>query len=284
MLKVSHYEEIPRKGINCKIGNNNILVGNETLLKENNILFQPSKDIGTIIYASKNDEFIGYIVISDKIKDNNFSELKKHVNKEIIILSGDNKKQVEEIAKELGVNTFYNNLLPVDKAKKVESYKKNGTTIFVGDGINDAPVLKIADVGISMGNLGSEAAIEASDVVLMNDNLNSINKVIDIAKTTKRKVKYSIIFSLLVKFIVLFLGLLGKSTMLLAVFADVGVALYKSIDIAPERIDHLRIFADDMIARRIEMFKIQSNKKKVYPNDPCPCGSGKKYKKCCGRR
>ncbi len=225
LLKVSHYEELPGKGVKCKIGKDNILVGNETLLKENNIIFQPSKDIGTIVYASKNNEFIGYIVISDKIKDNNFSEIKKQVNKEIIILSGDNKKQVEEIAKELEIKTFYNNLLPVDKVKKVESYKKNGTTVFVGDGINDAPVLKIADVGISMGNLGSEAAIEASDVVLMNDNLNSINKVIDIAKTTKRKVKYSIIFSLLVKFIVLLLGLLGKSTMLLAVFADVGVTL-----------------------------------------------------------
>ena len=225
LLKVSHYEELPGKGVKCKIGKDNILVGNETLLKENNIIFQPSKDIGTIVYASKNNEFIGYIVISDKLKNNNFSEIKKQVNKEIIILSGDNKKQVEEIAKELEIKTFYNNLLPVDKVKKVESYKKNGTTVFVGDGINDAPVLKIADVGISMGNLGSEAAIEASDVVLMNDNLNSINKVIDIAKTTKRKVKYCIIFSLLVKFIVLFLGMLGKSTMLLAVFADVGVTL-----------------------------------------------------------
>lgn len=225
LLKVSHYEELPGKGIKCKIGKDNILVGNETLLKENNIIFQPSKDIGTIIYASKNDEFLGYIVISDKIKNNNFSELKKQVNKEIIILSGDNKKQVAEIAKGLGVNTYFYNLLPIDKVKKVESYKKNGTTIFVGDGINDAPVLKIADVGISMGNLGSEAAIEASDIVLMNDNINNINKLIDIAKTTKKKVKNSIIFSLLVKFIVLLLGLLGKSTMLLAVFADVGVTL-----------------------------------------------------------
>ena len=226
LLKVSHYEEFPGKGIKCKIGKDNILVGNETLLKENKIIFQPSKDIGTIIYASKNDEFLGYIVISDKIKNNNFSELKKQVNKEIIILSGDNKKQVAEIAKELGVNTYFYNLLPIDKVKKVESYKKNGTTIFVGDGINDAPVLKIADVGISMGNLGSEAAIEASDIVLMNDNINNINKLINIAKTTKKKVKNSIIFSLLVKFIVLFLGLLGKSTMLLAVFADVGVTLF----------------------------------------------------------
>ena len=225
LLKVSHYEELPGKGIKCKIGKDNILVGNETLLKENKIIFQPSKDIGTIIYASKNDEFLGYIVISDKIKNNNFSELKKQVNKEIIILSGDNKKQVAEIAKELGVNTYFYNLLPIDKVKKVESYKKNGTTIFVGDGINDAPVLKIADVGISMGNLGSEAAIEASDIVLMNDNINNINKLINIAKTTKKKVKNSIIFSLLVKFIVLLLGLLGKSTMLLAVFADVGVTL-----------------------------------------------------------
>lgn len=225
LIKVSHYEEIPGKGVKCKIGKDNILVGNEALLKENNILFKPSNDIGTIIYVSKNDEFIGYIVISDKLKDNNFSELKKYVKKEIIILSGDNKKQVEEIAKELKINTFYNNLLPIDKVKKVETYKKSGTTIFVGDGINDAPVLKIADVGISMGNLGSEAAIEASDVVLMNDNLNSINKLLDIAKITKRKVKYSIIFSLLIKFIVLFLGLLGKSTMLLAIFADVGVTL-----------------------------------------------------------
>jgi len=225
LLKVSHYEEIPGKGIKCRLGKDNILVGNETLLKENNISFQPSKDIGTIIYASKNDEFIGYIVISDKIKENNFSELKKQINKEIIILSGDNKKQVEEISKELKINKYYNNLLPIDKVKKVESYNKRGTTVFVGDGINDAPVLKIADVGISMGNLGSEAAIEASDVVLMNDNLNNINKVIDIAKTTKRKVKNSIIFSLLVKLIVLVLGVLGKSTMLLAVFADVGVTL-----------------------------------------------------------
>ena len=163
-------------------------------------------------------------IISDKIKESslNIKELKKFIKKDFIILSGDNEEIVKEVANKVGINLFHGNLLPLDKVKYIKKYQQKGKVMFVGDGINDAPVLKISDIGISMGNIGTDAAIEASDIVLMNDNLLTIATAIKIAKKTKRKVVESIILALSVKFIVLVLGLFGMSTIYMAVFADVG--------------------------------------------------------------
>ena len=167
----------------------------------------------------------GHVIISDKIKESslNIKELKKFIKKDFIILSGDNEEIVKEVANKVGINLFHGNLLPLDKVKYIKKYQQKGKVMFVGDGINDAPVLKISDIGISMGNIGTDAAIEASDIVLMNDNLLTIATAIKIAKKTKRKVVESIILALSVKFIVLVLGLFGMSTIYMAVFADVGV-------------------------------------------------------------
>lgn len=235
--EVKEYKEISGKGISCKIGKDEILVGNNKLLDENNIEYDKSNDIGTIIYLSVNNKCRGYLVISDKIKETskNLKDLYKVINKEIIILSGDNHKIVEDVAKKVGVKNFTGDLLPIDKVEKVKECKEKGKVMFVGDGINDAPVIKISDIGVSMGALGSDAAIEASDIVLMRDDLTKIKSAILIARNTKKKVKQSIFLALLVKFIVLILGVFGISTIWMAVFADVGVTLLAVLNV-------LRIF------------------------------------------
>lgn len=237
LQEVKDYKEISGKGISCTINKDKILVGNNKLLEENNIDFTKSTDVGTIIYLCVNSTFKGYLVISDKIKESskNLKDLYKVINKEIIILSGDNNRIVEDVAKKVGVKNFTGDLLPVDKVEKVKECKEKGKVMFVGDGINDAPVIKISDIGVSMGGIGSDAAIEASDIVLMRDDLTKIKSAILIARNTKKKVKQSIFMALLVKFIVLVLGVLGLSTIWMAVFADVGVTLLAIINV-------LRIF------------------------------------------
>ena len=227
LLNVKNYKEISGKGISCKIDNKDILLGNYKLLEDNNVEYEKQEIVGTIIYMSINNKYVGHIIISDKIKESayNIKHLKNNINKDIIILSGDNNNIVEDVSKKIEINKYYGELLPLDKVEHVNNYKKKGKVMFVGDGINDAPVLRIADIGISMGNLGSDAAIEASDIVLMTDNLEKINTSIEISKYTKRKVKQSITFALTVKIIVLLLGLFGISSVLMAVLADVGVTL-----------------------------------------------------------
>lgn len=222
---VKNYQELAGLGISCKIDNKFVLLGNYKLLEKNNIKYPKEKDLGTIIYLAIDNIYQGHIVISDKIKESslNIKELKKFIKKDFIILSGDNEEIVKEVANKVGINLFHGNLLPLDKVKYIKKYQQKGKVMFVGDGINDAPVLKISDIGISMGNIGTDAAIEASDIVLMNDNLLTIATAIKIAKKTKRKVVESIILALSVKFIVLVLGLFGMSTIYMAVFADVGV-------------------------------------------------------------
>lgn len=222
---VKNYQELAGLGISCKIDNKFVLLGNYILLEKNNIKYPKEKDLGTIIYLAIDNIYQGHIIISDKIKESslNIKELKKFVKKDFIILSGDNEEIVKEVANKVGINLFHGNLLPLDKVKYIKKYQQKGKVMFVGDGINDAPVLKISDIGISMGNIGTDAAIEASDIVLMNDNLLTIATAIKIAKKTKRKVVESIILALSVKFIVLVLGLFGMSTIYMAVFADVGV-------------------------------------------------------------
>lgn len=227
LLEVKNHKEITGKGLSCTINNKEILVGNYKLLNENNISFDKVNKAGTIVHLSINNEYKGYLLVSDKIKETSksLSEVKEVIKQEIIILSGDSKNIVESVSKEVGADKYYGELLPEDKVEYVEKYKKQGKVMFVGDGINDAPVIKMSDVGVSMGGIGSDAAIEASDIVLMRDDLSKIKTAVNIAKVTDRKVKESIIFALVVKAIVLLLGVFGLSTIILAVFADVGVTL-----------------------------------------------------------
>ncbi len=227
LLEVKNHKEITGKGLSCTINNKEILVGNDKLLTENNISFDKVNKAGTVVYLSINNEYKGYLLVSDKIKETSksLSEVKEVIKQEIAILSGDNKNIVESVSKEVGADKYYGELLPEDKVEYVEKYKKQGKVMFVGDGINDAPVIKMSDVGVSMGGIGSDAAIEASDIVLMRDDLSKIKTAVNIAKVTDRKVKESIIFALVVKAIVLLLGVFGLSTIILAVFADVGVTL-----------------------------------------------------------
>lgn len=227
LLEVKNHKEITGKGLYCTINNKEILVGNDKLLNENNISFDKVNKAGTVVYLSINNEYKGYLLVSDKIKETSksLSEVKEVIKQEIIILSGDSKNIVESVSKEVGADKYYGELLPEDKVEYVEKYKKQGKVMFVGDGVNDAPVIKMSDVGVSMGGIGSDAAIEASDIVLMRDDLSKIKTAVNIAKVTDRKVKESIIFALVVKAIVLLLGIFGLSTIILAVFADVGVTL-----------------------------------------------------------
>lgn len=233
LYEIEKYKEIAGKGISCLIDNKQVLVGNTKLLDDNKIKYEKQNEVGTIIYLSVDEEYKGYLVISDKIKESsmNIKELENTINKEIIILSGDNENIVKDISNKLKIKKYYGNLLPIDKVNYVEKYKRKGKVMFVGDGINDAPVIKLSDIGVSMGNIGSDAAIEASDIVLMNDNLNSLNIAISIARLTNRKVKESIVFALIVKFIVLVLAAFGKTSIILAVFADVGVTFISILNV-----------------------------------------------------
>ena len=225
---ISDFKEISGNGISLKINNDEILVGNYNLFRENKINVDNINSIGTIIYIAKNREYLGYILIADEIKNDAYNlvkSLKYNGIKRVVMLSGDNKNIVKNVSEKVGISEYYAEMLPIDKVNKVESLKKGGFTAFVGDGINDAPVMKISDLGISMGITGSDAAIEASNIVLMTDNLDKITEAIKISKKTKRIVTFNIVFALLVKFLCLLLGVLGISKIWFAVVADVGVTL-----------------------------------------------------------
>ena len=233
LYEVNDYKEISGEGITCVINKQKVLIGNEKLLKNNNVEFTETNEVGTIIYIAIDNKYVGYILISDKIRKENkdLSILKNCIKKDIIILSGDNETIVKDVAKKVKIDKYYAELLPKDKVKYVNEYKEKGTVMFIGDGINDAPVIKKATVGVSMGNIGSDAAIEASDVVLMKDNLMKIKEVINISKFTKKKITQNIVFALGVKFLVLILSLFGLSTILMATFADVGVTLLSILNV-----------------------------------------------------
>ena len=230
--QIINVEEIPGYGIIAKIGENDVLVGNEKLMKEHKIEFTKCSEIGTILYVALNQKYVGYILIADKIKDDSekaIKTLKKNNVKQIVMLTGDKKNVGESVAKKLGIDKVYTELLPDGKVKKVEELLKEksekGKLAFVGDGINDAPVLALADIGIAMGGLGADSAIEAADVVIMNDEPSRIVNAINLSKKTMRIVKENIIFAILIKVIVLILSACGLSTMWEAVFADVGVSI-----------------------------------------------------------
>ena len=212
-------------------GENDIYCGNDKLMDEYHIKYEKSNDFGTIIYVAKDLEYLGYILIQDEIKEevkDVISSLNKMGNK-TIMLTGDNESIAKNIASEIGISEYRANLLPNNKVNEVEKLlnnkDKNELLCFVGDGINDAPVLMRSDIGIAMGGVGSDAAIEASDIVIMDDNLNGLLIGKKIARKTMRIVFENIIFALLVKFTILILSAFGITNMWLAVFGDVGVAI-----------------------------------------------------------
>ncbi|SDC16006.1 heavy metal translocating P-type ATPase [Geotoga petraea] len=225
--KIKSNEDISGHGIISEIEDKKIIIGNEKIMKKHNIKYEKSDDFGTIIYIAINNLFAGYFVISDKIRKE-AKETINYLNKnqiKTIMLTGDNEISAKHIAKELNIDSYHSELLPNDKVNILEKELGNKTTAFVGDGINDAPVLTRSDVGISMGGLGSDAAIEASDVVIMDDKINKIIDSIKISKKTSKIIWQNIVFILLIKIVFLSLGATGNANMWQAIFADVGVAL-----------------------------------------------------------
>ena len=230
--KITKTKELAGMGVIAQIEGKDVIVGNEKLMNEENIAFTKCKEVGTILYVAIDKKYVGYILISDEIKQDSIKaikDLKKNNIKKTIMLTGDKKEAGENVAKKLGLDMVYTELLPDGKVEKLESLlkekSKNGKLAFVGDGINDAPVLALADIGIAMGGLGSDAAIEAADVVLMTDEPSKIVDAIKLSKKTLRIVKENIIFAIFVKVLILILSAFGLSTMWQAVFADVGVSI-----------------------------------------------------------
>lgn len=229
---VTETKEISGKGVFAIVDDKKVLVGNEKLMKEYNIKFKKSNQLGTIIYIAIDNIFAGTILISDNIKKDAYLTIKllKNSNiKKIVMLTGDRENISKSVAEELNIDEYHSELLPQDKVFLVEKLMKkkstNGKLVFVGDGINDAPVLALSDIGVAMGGLGSDAAIEAADIVIMTDEPSKIADCIKISKKTMKIVKENIIFAIFVKISILILSALGLTTMWAAVFADVGVSI-----------------------------------------------------------
>ena len=234
---IKNPQELSGKGIWANIDEKDILVGNEKLMVEEEIDFKKCDEVGTILYVAIDKKYVGYVLIADKIKQDSsktIRELKTMNIKETIMLTGDKKEVGEYVAKKLNIDNVYTELLPDGKVEKVEELLKQksekGKLVFIGDGINDAPVLTIADIGVAMGGLGSDAAIEAADIVIMTDETSKISKAINLSKKTMRIVRENIIFAIFVKIAVLVLTAFGASTMWEAVFADVGVTVIAIIN------------------------------------------------------
>ncbi|MCQ2478078.1 MAG: cadmium-translocating P-type ATPase [Clostridia bacterium] len=228
-------KEIAGKGISAVIENKHVLIGNEKLMNDNGIDYHECHKNGSTVHIAIDGVYEGHIIISDTLKENTVSALKELKTMGIMsaMLTGDSEKIAADVAKKLNIDKYYSKLLPLDKVEKLEEIKKSssGKVAFVGDGINDAPVLKIADIGIAMGSLGSDAAIEAADVVLMNDNISALKSAVKCAKRTQKIVKENITFALAVKFFVLLLSALTvQNIMWYAAFADVGVMVLAVIN------------------------------------------------------
>jgi len=228
----SDVSEIAGKGIIAKVKGKYVLAGNSKLMDSENISYNKAENVGSIIYVAIDNKYVGSITISDEIKDDSIRAidvLKSMGIKKIVMLTGDNKDIALNIGKVLGVDEVYSELLPHEKVEKLEDLQKSkspkGKIVFVGDGINDAPVLARADIGIAMGGVGSDAAIEAADIVIMTDEPSKIAKAIKIAKKTRKIVMQNIVFALSVKAIILIFAVFGVANMWEAVFGDVGVAL-----------------------------------------------------------
>lgn len=228
--KVTKAREIVGKGIYAKVLGKDVYVGNDKLLKELEIKIDKVNKTGTVIYTVIDNKYCGYILISDKIKEDSYKmikSLKKNNINKIVMLTGDRENISKSISNELKLDEYYAELLPQDKVSITEKimHEKDGNLLFIGDGINDAPVLALSDIGVSMGSLGSDAAIEASDIVIMTDEPSKISDVIKISKKTMKIVRENIVFAISIKIAVLILSLLGIATMWSAVFADVGVSV-----------------------------------------------------------
>ena len=227
--RLSDLKEIAGHGISIKVDGKEVLVGNDKLMSSNSIEFEKSEEFGSIVYVAEEGKFLGSIVINDRIKEDageSLIALKSVGVEKSVMLTGDIKEVADVVANELGIDYAYSELLPQDKVEKVEEeLDDNKILAFVGDGLNDAPVLARADIGIAMGGIGSDAAIEAADVVIMDDKLYNIVRGIKLAKRTMSIAKQNIIFALGVKLIFLLLAAIGFGTMWEAVFADVGVTV-----------------------------------------------------------
>lgn len=228
--RISDTKELAGMGISAIIDEKSVLIGNERLMQHESINYTAYNGYGTVIYIAINNKYAGYIVITDEIKPNADKAIKKLYDlgiKKTVMLTGDNKKAASHVADMLNISDMKCELLPADKVNVVEQIldAKDGVLAFVGDGINDAPVLARADVGIAMGGLGSDAAIEAADIVLMDDKLEKLADAVKIARKTVLIVKENIVFALGCKLLVLILGAFGYANMWAAVFADVGVAI-----------------------------------------------------------
>lgn len=232
MNRVSQANEEAGHGIAVQIDGHPVLIGNEKLMKEHAIYYEPCKSAGTVVYVAREDIFLGAIVISDTVKEGAkeaIAAMKKVGVKKTVMLTGDREEAAEHVAEELGIDEVHAGLLPADKVSWVEKLLaecgEKEKLAFVGDGINDAPVLTRADIGMAMGSMGSDAAIEAADIVLMDDDVRKIAAVVRIGRKTLAIVKQNIVFALAVKALVLILGAFGVATMWEAVFADVGVSV-----------------------------------------------------------
>lgn len=232
LTRVAEANEIAGHGIEITVDGKKTYIGNEKLMAAKEIEYEICEEAGTVVYVAQEKRFLGAIVIADTIKPGAavaVADMKRIGVKKSVMLTGDRSKAAAHVAEEVGIDEVYAELLPADKVEQVErllrEQEKKERLAFVGDGINDAPVLTRADIGIAMGSLGSDAAIEAADVVLMDDDIGKIASVVRISRRTLRIVKQNIIFALGVKFLVLLLGALGMANMWEAVFADVGVSV-----------------------------------------------------------
>ncbi len=227
--EITDASEVAGLGMSAVVNGKKVLAGNKKLLLKSGINVPEINSEGTVVYVGCDGKYEGYIEISDKIKNDasdTIQGIKKLGISKTVILTGDKKEVAEKIGNELGIDEIHSELLPNEKVKRLEAImNKHNKVIFVGDGINDAPVLMRADIGISMGGIGSDAAIEASDIVLMDDKLSKIGIAVEISKKTKRIVLENIVFSLFIKFAVLILGATGYADMMMASFADVGVSV-----------------------------------------------------------
>lgn len=230
--KIKEIQEISGEGIMAKIAEKKVLVGNEKLMNRYKIKFTKSKDVGTTIYIAIDNTFKGTILIADKIKEDSYKAINAFKNshlKKVVMLTGDRENISKEVAERLQLDEYHAELLPQDKVtemtKLLTQKTATGKLLFVGDGINDAPVLAMADIGVAMGGIGSDAAIEAADVVIMNDKLSKIDIAIQLSKNTMNIVKENIVFAIAIKILVLILCALGRASMWAAVFADVGVSI-----------------------------------------------------------
>lgn len=232
-VEVTEYEELSGRGIQCLYNGRKVYFGNARLMEQIGVRFTEAEDVGSIVYGADDKGYLGYIAVADQIRDNcskTLAELRDLGVKREIMLTGDRKEIADVVAAEIGVTEALSQLLPAQKVEAVEDIIekediKKSRLVFVGDGINDAPVLARADIGIAMGAYGSDAAVEAADVVIMTDDISKLSSVMKIARKTMRICKENVAFALIIKFAILGLGAFGLATMWEAVFADVGVAV-----------------------------------------------------------